>query len=227
MDITPTKEQNFGTEDDINELDFNHLHVSQHHYKRTIEGSPFLTGDNHKRIDIKSTPDIFRFKQDNFDGDENPSHLLPYNREGSSLNTSTPIKHEALSYPSSPENKIPPISGQISTAIHYQSDTGGNLSGGGGKSVLEKVFVITSGTDKGAQHHTTAGHQENAQRTALLSGTGAGAGGDSIGCLYRPRVSPALVWADSVRVPAAAASMADILRSVCSLWLCEKCLWCL
>lgn len=62
----------------------------------------------------------------------------------------------------------------------------------------EKVLVICSASDE----HDTGEHQENARRTALLSG--------EHGCLRRPGVNDNMVWvpADNLPLPA----IADLLR---------------
>lgn len=184
MDSTPKKEQETEA-DDITDLEFRHLHVSQHLYKRTIEGSPMIVGVR-KRTDLKTTPDIFRSTSGGT-GDEVNGSLFPYYISP----TSTPSKE--------PSNSSSPQTPEVASPTRTPITTG--------KKSPEKVFVITSGAEKGTQHKTTPGHQENAQRTALLSG-----GDGKEGCLCRPDMKHALVWASSVKVPSEAASMADILR---------------
>lgn len=218
MDITPLKKEQKQEEkeinnmetaekDDIDDLEFNHLHLTQHHlYKRTIEGSPMITGTR-KRVDLKSTPDLFRdqvnITENDNNSDSRSSSSLPFNLSSSST---TPSKESSLTTPPlTPEVFTSlPITTSSSTPTTSNTDTTIPTTG---KPVPQKVFVITSGTDTAAQHTTTPGHQENAQRTALLSGTG-----ETQGCLYRPSMAQALVWAPSVQVPSVAASMADILR---------------
>ena len=192
-------------QDQLNELDFQHLRLdparSQYASKRTIEGSPMIngtrtststgtgtgTGNYRKRIDLKNTPDLFRTV--GLSSDELGASI-PYNMSS----TTTPQKDTS-------DPPLPPTPTLLSPQVHVKVEPESS------RVVPKKVFVITSGTETGAQHHTTPGHQENAQRTALLSGKG-----DTTGCLFRPSVESALIWADKVEIPSKAASMADILR---------------
>ena len=207
MDTTPLKKEQkvdgVTDPDEVDDLEFNHLHLSEHLYKRTIEGSPMITY-NRKRVDLKATPDLFRNTSSGTSSGSN-SDLLSFHPS-----VTTPYKDAPQPTPPlTPEIPMSPLS---TTSTPTTKTTEATAASAGiptttGKVVSQKVFVITSGSDTGAQHTTTPGHQENAQRTALLSGTG-----ETSGCLYRASMAEALVWAPSVGVPTVAASMADILR---------------
>ena len=203
MEKTPMKKEQEEDVDDINVnvLNFNHLHVTEPIYKRTIEGSPLIS-NNRKRIDNKKTPDI-RLNPTNDSYDE---------RGKGGFHTTTPGKGIAFpSPPLTPETDIntesnTPVSLTLSSSKTTRPDTLSS-SRTTRPDQPEKVFVITSESGSSAQHNTTPGHQENAKRTALLSGSE-----QTPGCLHRDYVKDSLIWASNFNITSHPASIADILR---------------